>query len=325
MLALALIASATLASTDIVVIKLATLAPQGSPYELVLKDMGRKWFDASGGRVRLRIYAGGVAGGEGDMVRKIGVGQLQAASVTTVGLHDITSEPAVLDAPGLIRSAAELDAVLPVIQGRLEQALSDKGFVAVGWANVGVARFFSASPLRRPSEARNSKLYSWEGDPNSVAGWEAAGFRPVVLSSADITPSLATGMIDSLCEPPLFAFVARTFDRTRHMLDFDWSLLSAATIVQKQTWERIPLDVRRKLLVIGAESGRELSARAKRMNDEAVDEMQRQGLIIDEPTDPAEWQAAAERTWPIIREREVPSDLFDEVQRLALAARARPR
>ena len=45
-----------------VVIKLGTLAPNGSTWYTLLKEMGQKWEQASGGKVKLRIYPGGVLG-----------------------------------------------------------------------------------------------------------------------------------------------------------------------------------------------------------------------------------------------------------------------
>lgn len=42
--------------------------------------------------MKFKIYAGGTQGTEGDMVRKMGVGQLQAASMSNIGLHDISPE-----------------------------------------------------------------------------------------------------------------------------------------------------------------------------------------------------------------------------------------
>ena len=70
-------------------IKLGTLAPQGSAWHDLLKDMAQRWEQASGGQVRLRIYAGGAQGSEGDMVRKMSIGQLQAAAISNVGMHDV--------------------------------------------------------------------------------------------------------------------------------------------------------------------------------------------------------------------------------------------
>src|SRR5690242_2427247 len=85
-------------------IKLGTLAPSGSAWHNTLKEMGQKWSEVSGGKVKLTIYPGGVLGNEGDMVRKIRVGQLNAAALTTVGLHDVTPEPQAVTAPYAIRS-----------------------------------------------------------------------------------------------------------------------------------------------------------------------------------------------------------------------------
>ena len=77
-------------------IKLGTLAPQGSTWHELLKEMGQRWEQASGGQVKLRIYAGGAQGSEGDMVRKMGIGQLQAAAISNVGMHDVIPEPQAL-------------------------------------------------------------------------------------------------------------------------------------------------------------------------------------------------------------------------------------
>src|SRR6266849_3654839 len=74
-------------------IKLGTLAPSGSTWHTLLKEMGQKWGEASGGKVKLIIYPGGVVGNEGDMVKKTRIGQLQAAALTTIGLHDIAPDP----------------------------------------------------------------------------------------------------------------------------------------------------------------------------------------------------------------------------------------
>src|SRR5947209_11010805 len=97
----ALLFAAAPARAD-VVIKVGTLAPNGSPWHTLLKEMGQKWEQASGGKVKLRVYPGGVLGNEGDMIKKMRIGQLQAAAVTTIGLHDISPDPQSLDVPMMI-------------------------------------------------------------------------------------------------------------------------------------------------------------------------------------------------------------------------------
>ncbi len=70
-------------------IKLGTLAPKGSPWYNIFRDMAQAWKEASGGKIRFRIYPGGVAGDEPDMVRKIRIGQLHAAVLSGTGLSHI--------------------------------------------------------------------------------------------------------------------------------------------------------------------------------------------------------------------------------------------
>src|SRR3954468_23674129 len=102
LLAFLLLSLAAPAGAQEVVIKLGTLAPNGSTWHTLLKEMGQKWEQASGGKVKLRIYPGGVLGNESDMVKKMRIGQLQAAALTTIGLHDISPDPQAVDVPMMV-------------------------------------------------------------------------------------------------------------------------------------------------------------------------------------------------------------------------------
>src|SRR5712691_4597420 len=82
------------------VVKLATLVPDGSVWDRALRDMGAEWTSSTQGRVSLRVYPGGVAGDEPDVVRKMRIGQLQAAAITTAGLASI--DPAFQDRKSVV-------------------------------------------------------------------------------------------------------------------------------------------------------------------------------------------------------------------------------
>ena len=108
-------------------VKLGTLAPNGSTWHELLKEMAEKWTQASNGTVKLRVYAGGTQGNEGEMVRKMAVGQLQGAAVTSVGLHDIIAEPQALAAPLMFDSAAELQSALRGARAEARRASREEG------------------------------------------------------------------------------------------------------------------------------------------------------------------------------------------------------
>src|SRR6266545_3942453 len=106
---LALAAPAAAASDSEIVIKMGTSAPEGSSWHQIFKELGETWKQAPGGGVTLRIYPGGVLGDEPDLVRKMRVGQIQAAALTTTGLSDIDKSVAALQIPMMFRSYDELD------------------------------------------------------------------------------------------------------------------------------------------------------------------------------------------------------------------------
>jgi len=91
------------------VIKLGTLAPAGSPWEQALRKLAGDWSRLSIGRVSLRIYPGGVAGDEDDMLRKIRIGQLNAAALSGPGLSTIVPGVLALQVPLLVTDDDELD------------------------------------------------------------------------------------------------------------------------------------------------------------------------------------------------------------------------
>ena len=313
LLAALVAALATTARAQTVTLKLGTLAPQGSTWHDLLREMGQKWEQASGGKVKLRIYAGGAQGSEGDMVRKMGIGQLQAAAISNVGMHDVIPEPQALSVPFLFQSEAQMECAFAKVRPRIEQALEKRGLVALQWSRIGAIHLFCDSPFKTPAEVSRAKIWAWEGDPKSVEAFRAAGLQPVVLSANDMYPSLQTGMIDCVPNVPLYVLTARLFEKANHMVDVSWAYMIGATIVRKDAWEKIPADVRPKLLEIAQSLGRKVDDEVRRLNTDAVTAMQKQGLQVVK-VDPGPWRQAMEKSWPVVRGGVVPAEFFDAVK-----------
>jgi TRAP-type C4-dicarboxylate transport system substrate-binding protein len=312
-LAAALAALASAAHAQPVTIKLGTLAPQGSSWHEILKELAQRWEQASGGQVKLRVYAGGAQGSESDMVRKMGIGQLQATAITNVGMHDVIPEPQGLSVPFMFDDLGQMECAFEKVRPRLDAALDRRGFVAIQWSRIGSVHLFCDRPRRSPADMGNAKVWIWEGDPKSVEAYRAAGLHPVVLSATDIVPSLQTGMIDCVPNVPLYVLTARLYEKTNHMMDVAWSYMLGATLVRKDVWQKIPADVRTKLLAIAVELGNKTDAEVRRLNSDAVSAMERQGLKVVR-TDPVPWRAAIERSWKVLRGGVVPAEFFDEIK-----------
>src|SRR5262249_37714863 len=106
-----------------VVVKMATLVPDGSSWHLILKETADQWNKLSDGRVTVRLFAGGVAGDDPDVVRKMRLGTLQAGLLTSVGMAEIDKSVYALGVPLMYRSYEEVYHVLGKMRPRLEAAL----------------------------------------------------------------------------------------------------------------------------------------------------------------------------------------------------------
>src|SRR5512147_2366026 len=70
-------------------IRLGTLVPKGSSYHRAMQEMAERWKKAQGAGATFTVFTDGTQGGEIDMVRRMRVGQLNAALISVVGLAEI--------------------------------------------------------------------------------------------------------------------------------------------------------------------------------------------------------------------------------------------
>jgi len=316
----ALLAIACLAAVPCAVwartIKLATLAPEGTLYYEILQDMGERWREVSGGEIELRIYPGGIAGDEGDMVKKMRVGQIQAAAITGGGLADITDEIRALQMPMMFRSYEELDYVRDKIAARLDADFAQKGFRILTWGDAGWVYFFTTQPVVHPDDLKPLPVLTWIGNTTFVEVWKELGYDPVPLAATEIHVGLASGLIKAMSVPPFAALSFQWFGLADHMTDLKFAPLVGALIISESAWQRIDPALRPKLLEIAAETGRRMQE-VRHMDREAVSVMQQHGLTVHEVPDNI-YQLWAERTrqaYPRIMGAVVSAELVAEVKR----------
>jgi TRAP-type C4-dicarboxylate transport system substrate-binding protein len=300
-----------------VVVKMATLVPEGSSWHLILKETAEKWKTISGGRVVVRLYAGGVAGDDADVVRKIRLGTLNAGVLTEVGIAEIDRSIYALSVPMMYSSYEEIDYVLDKMRASLEAKLEAKGFVALNWLDGGWSHLFAQKAVTTPDELKPLKLFTPAGDPQAVEVYKAAGFNPVPLPTTELATALQTGLVNALQVPPQVAVITQYYTHAKYMTDVKWLLLIGSTVIAKTTWEKIPADLRPALLEATREAGRRLRAEIRASGERDVEAMKKRGLVVV-PVDgrTAElWRKAAEAAYPRVRGPVVPAEAFDEALR----------
>ena len=308
-------------------IRLATLLPRGSSHYHTLEAMGQKWRAAASGSISLTIYADGTMGSEADCVRRMRIGQIQAATLSVGGLSEIDPSVGALEKiPMLYRSLEELDYVRSRVEPQLEQRLAARGFVVLFWADAGWVHIFSRQPALRPVDFKKTKVFVGASDNNEVTIVKGLGFQAVPLEWSDVLTSLQTGLVDTVPTAPFLALAGQYDLVARHMLDVNWVPLVGATVITKKAWDAIPAQMREEFRKAAADAGKQMQARSRQESLEATEAMKKRGLQVHaaSPEVAEEWRQFAESVYPKIRGAMVPADTFDEVVRLVKEFRASP-
>jgi TRAP-type transport system periplasmic protein len=277
-------------------LKFGTLAPEGSPWYAVARELAAEWKKTSGGKVDIRIYPGGVAGDDPDMVRKMRIGQLQMAGLTGEGLRQIVPDINVLQVPMLLTTDGELEYVRGKMSPEFEAALEAKGFKLLSWADAGWVHFFTSRPVIRPNDLKAEKLWTWaDGDTSYLEAWKAAGFQPVPLPATEIYTGLQSRLITAVQSTPLATLSLQWYVKANHMSDLNLAPFVGAMVMTTKAWNEIPEAMRASLLEQARKAGGKVQSMGNKLNGEAVESMKKRGLIVANvpAAAAAEWEAMA--------------------------------
>lgn len=306
-------------------LRIGSLVPKNSLYHRQLIEVGEAWRSAQGGNAKYLIYTDGSQGGEAELARRMRIGQLQGALISVVGLQEIEPTIGALQSlPLLFHSWEELDYVRDKMRASMDKKFFDKGFVVLGWGDAGWVRFFSKEPAFRPDDFKRMKFFSWGAEPAQQSIMKSLGYTPVPLETADILPSIQTGMINVVPSTPYFALASQIFASAPNMLEINWAPIVGAMVITKKAWDDMPLAVQQAVRSAGDKAGVQIRTRARQEVDEAVEAMKKRGLRVNRPSPEQmrEWNDLAEKLYPRIRGTMVPADTFDEVMSHLKAYRA---
>ncbi|MEN6438826.1 MAG: TRAP transporter substrate-binding protein DctP [Syntrophobacter sp.] len=301
-----------------ITIKVATLVPAGSEWHRILQEMGSEWQTASKGRLAFRLYPGGVAGDDADLVRKMRLGTLDAGLLTLTGISAIDRGMLALEVPLAYANDRELDCTLKQMSPQLEKEIEAKGFVLLGWTEGGWARFFTKTPVRTPEDMKKMKLFVWAGDDQYTELWKKAGFNPVPLPSTEIATALQTGLITAVSVNPQGALLLQWYKHVPYMTDLKWAMFLGGFVIAKSTWEKIPADLRpmvRESALKACQRLRDFSRQSESKDIEALKKNGVQVIPVDGPV-LDQWRNLIQGVIPQVRGGYLPTDLLDKALKI---------
>ena len=297
-------------------LKIGSLVPKNSLYHRQLMEIGETWKKSQAGSPRFNVFTDGSQGGEAEMVRRMRIGQLQAALLSVVGLREIEPSIAALqNLPLAFRSWEELDYVREKMRPSMERKFLDKGYVVLAWGDAGWVRFFSKQAALSPDDFKKMKFFAWGSEAEQQEIMKSLGYTPVPLEPTDILPSIQTGMINVVPSTPYFALASQIYNSAPNMLEINWAPIVGSFVITKKSWDEMTPEAQNALRTASDKAGAVIRAQARKEVEEAVDAMKKRGLQVNKPNaeQMKEWRTLSEALYPRIRGKMVPADTFDEV------------
>ena len=301
-----------------IVIKMATLAPEGTEWHGLLVELGQEWKKATNGDVRLRIYPGGVVGDERDMVRKIRIGQIHGAAITTEGMTEVNQYFTAFNYPLLFQDYDDVDFVRNQLNDELYNESEKNGFKLLTMVDVGWVYWFSTDPVYTPSDLKRTKIWTWAGDYKAVQLYEENGFQPIPLTTLDILSGLQTGMINSLGLNTMYALAQQIFGIADNMLDMKWGNLTGAIVVDMRVWNKLKPEYQKLMLNISKNIGKRFQDKNRYGSDAAVNVMKKYGLKVNKPSSEqlTEWYDLIEKMDESFRGSFITTDAYDRLMEI---------
>jgi TRAP-type C4-dicarboxylate transport system substrate-binding protein len=283
--ALLVAATAGAAAADNLEVRMATLAPDGSSWMKILGKGSAEVATKTENRVTIKYYAGGVQGDERDVVRKINLGQLDGAALTSVGLSMVEESIRVLELPRLFNSVEELDYVADKVWPYYQKKFEKKGFTLQDRGEVGWVYFMTKSEPKSIDALKSSKMWLWGDDAIMKTTFKRLGMSGVPLGVPEVEPALTTGRIDGCYGSPLAAVALQWNTKIKYVTSMPISFSIGATIIKTDSLNKISADDQKLMAKIAKGMQKTLRKQIRKDNDSALKQMERKGVKISATSD----------------------------------------
>ena len=260
-------------------IKIATLAPEGTTWGNSLKKFAVEVNQAPGGAVNFKIFYGGVAGDEPDVLRKVRINQMQGGIFTGKVLGDIYGDVRAMELPfTFYQNQKKASETLVKLATEFSAGLRQKGFVNLGFYEIGQVYVVSTKKISTLDELKGTKIWSWEGDPLVQALLDSLQLVSVPLPLPDVLSSLSTGIINAAYAPPLAIIALQWHTKIKYLVDFPSGFSIGSFLLSQKAWDSISPDHQKKVMEISAKYVKEANDKSIVESETAKQQLKKSGI-----------------------------------------------
>ena len=250
-LLVALSLAAAAAHADPIVLRVATIAPDGTGWAREFAAWTRDVDAVTHGAVHIKLYNSAIAGDEFTVLDRIKREQLDGA---------IASESCVRLGPslrvtrifGLFQSREESVYVLGRLDAKIEAEFQRAGFTYMGGVTLGPDMLFTRAPVRSMAELRKTLLWIWDIDDALRTQAPALGMQIVALPIEGAARAYDDKSVDGFISMPSAALAFQWSAQAHYLEDLALSYRNGCAFFASRSFDALPLDAQRSLRAAAA-------------------------------------------------------------------------
>jgi TRAP-type C4-dicarboxylate transport system substrate-binding protein len=260
---------------------MATVAPEGTAWAREIHAFARNVEDETHGEVHVKMYFGGIAGGETEMESHISRGRLDG--IVSGGMFCSRMAPSLraLRVIGLLHDRREAFHLINRLRPAISREYESNGFIALGIALVGMDLLFSRSPVHTLADLQRNAYWIWDLDDAVQKQLREMGVRVVPAPLPDASQLYESGRADGFLTVPGAALAFQWSTQAKYAVALNYTALPGCAVVTQRVFDQLSPESRQAIRGAGAK----LEARFNDVTD-AQDQallghlFARQGLVF---------------------------------------------
>jgi tripartite ATP-independent transporter DctP family solute receptor len=213
-----------------------------SPEDTVTYLYGKKFADliseASGGKMKVQIFANGTLGGDREALESCLGGDVNFIVQTTAPQVNFMPKLAVFDLPVAyatideVRNALDNESFMKTI----DKVYADGGYKLLGYADQSFRVMSTNKKVTTLEDFKGQKIRTME-NPNHLAFWKALGANPAPMAFAEVYIGLQQGTIDAQENPYEVIVANKLYEQQKYIIQTNHIPHILSLITNKSLYE----------------------------------------------------------------------------------------
>ena len=299
-----------------IVWKSGSLVPKGVGYADQIKNILKPgMLAATDGKLHLKTYYGGIMGDDEDVLKKVHIGQLQAAGSGVQLTFLVCPEMGVTNLPLLFENSAEVDFIRKEMYPVFDEIMQKRGLKLLLWLDQGFDQFYSVNqPLSSIEDFSKAKFITWCGDMEKAL-LDSLGATAYPVNVPEFNTTIRRGLADAYIGPPIWAVSTQMYSVVRFINTTNIRYSPAVFFVSGEAWNNLPAKYKTNIEAARESWQTPFIEGSRRDNQKCLDAMFKYG-VKEIKSDDELMDQFRNRTRPIYEQmagRVYPQEILDQV------------